>query len=173
MRIHRDGNGYSSPERRTPGQKRSTAYDYFAKRSDTVVALDRETTRDESAIVLVVDDDDNAREVLAQILRDEGFHVRSARDGVEALGLAALPPRPVAMLLDLSMPRMGGGEVLRRLRARRDLASIPVCIVSGDNDVPPGANLAVRKPLFVHRLVRVLSWLRECARQRPAVGYAT
>jgi len=118
----------------------------------------------ESGTVLVVDDDEDTREVVAEILRDEGFRVRTACDGSEALELAARLPHPVAILLDLVMPGMGGREVLRRLRSQPDLANIPVCIVSGEAGFPPGANLAVRKPLLVHRLVRVLEWLREFCR---------
>ena len=113
--------------------------------------------------MIVVEDDDDTRELITEILHDEGFAVLGACDGHEALEFAALRPRPAAMLLDLNMPRMGGREVLRRLRGRRELASLPVCIVSCEHDVPPDANLAVRKPLLLHRLVRVIKWLHECA----------
>lgn len=118
--------------------------------------------------VLVVDDDDDARDSVADMLRDEGFGVRTARDGYEALEAIALEPRPAAMVLDLSMPRMGGREVLSRLQGKGDLAKIPVCVLSGEllnaSELPLGATLAIPKPLLVHRLVQIVEWLRECSR---------
>jgi two-component system chemotaxis response regulator CheY len=131
------------------------------------------TTQNGKATVIVVDDDDDTREVVTEILRDEGFDVLGACDGHEALEFAARLPRPIAMLLDLVMPRMGGREVLRRLRGRSELKSLPVCIVSGEHDLPPGADLAVHKPLLLHRLVRVIAWLHECANASRGMVTAT
>lgn len=122
-----------------------------------------ESSGSQSATVIVVDDDDDTREVVTEILHDEGFDVLGACDGYEALALAERQPRPTAMLLDLAMPRMNGREVLRRIRGCRELASLPVCILSSEPNLPPGADLAINKPLLVHRLVRVIAWLRECA----------
>lgn len=123
------------------------------------------------ATVLVVDDDEDSRDSVADMLRDEGFDVRTASDGYEALERIALEPRPAAMVLDLAMPRMGGREVLSRLQGRADLAGIPVCVLSGElieaSELPLGATLAIPKPLLVHRLVQILEWLRECSRATP------
>jgi CheY-like chemotaxis protein len=62
-----------------------------------------------------------------------------------------------------------GREVLRRLQGQSRLASMPVCVLSGEladgSDLPPGAALAIPKPLLVHRLVQIVTWLRECTRQ--------
>jgi CheY-like chemotaxis protein len=122
---------------------------------------------DAPATVLLVDDDADARDSVGEMLEDEGFVVRMAQDGFEALDRLSEQPRPVAMVLDLQMPRMGGHEVLRRLQQRRDLASIPVCVLSGALDkktaLPSGAALAIPKPLLLHRLVQILAWLRACA----------
>ena len=127
---------------------------------------------DVPATVLLVDDDEDARESVAEMLQDEGFEVRMAQDGFEALDRLSEQPRPVAMVLDLEMPRMGGREVLRRLQRQRDLATIPVCVLSGalheKTELPTGAALAIPKPLLVHRLVQILAWLRACAKSvRP------
>jgi CheY-like chemotaxis protein len=123
------------------------------------------------ATVLVVDDDEDSRDSVADMLRDEGFDVRTASDGYEALERIALEPRPAAMVLDLGMPRMGGREVLSRLQGQGDLANIPVCVLSGElldaSQLPLGAMLAIPKPLLVHRLVQILEWLRECSRAMP------
>ena len=122
--------------------------------------------------VLIVDDDEDARDSVADMLRDEGFDVRTACDGFEALQRISEQPRPAAMVLDLGMPRMGGREVLRRLQGQGDLASIPVCVLSGElldaTQLPLGATLSIPKPLLVHRLVQIVDWLRTCAAARPA-----
>jgi CheY-like chemotaxis protein len=123
----------------------------------------------EPAAVLVADDDNEARETVAEILRHEGFHVVTARDGQDAVDWMSHSPRPAAILLDLSMPRMGGREVLKWLRRRRRFAAVPVCVMSAETDGIEGVALAVQKPLFMRRLTRVLEFLRE-AIQRPAVA---
>src|SRR5688500_12567442 len=84
------------------------------------------------ATVLAVDHGGDSRGSVADMLRDEGFDVRTASDGYEALERIALEPRPAAMVLDLGMPRMGGREVLSRLQGQGDLARIPVCVLSGE-----------------------------------------
>jgi CheY-like chemotaxis protein len=65
--------------------------------------------------VLVVDDEPQVTELLADVLEGEGYRVAVASDGVEALAqVAALRPRLV--LLDIMMPRLSGVEVMRRLQ---------------------------------------------------------
>jgi PAS domain S-box-containing protein len=80
--------------------------------------------------VLVIDDEDGVREVLDRILRELGFSVRAAADGREALEiLDRTKGRFAGVLLDLSMPHMGGQETLRRLRIR--YPDLPVIMMSG------------------------------------------
>jgi DNA-binding response OmpR family regulator len=114
------------------------------------------------ATVLIVEDDDDARESVAEVLRDEGYDVLTARDGVEALEHLERIPPPTAMVLDLSLPRVGGLEVLERVRAREDLAGVHVCVLSGQPELPSNVDLAIPKPLLVHRLVQVQKWLQSC-----------
>jgi two-component system response regulator (stage 0 sporulation protein F) len=64
--------------------------------------------------VLVVDDDDDLRTSIAMVLEDEGWEVREARHGAEALELLR-KWHPSVMMLDWRMPVMDGGEVLERL----------------------------------------------------------
>ena len=79
--------------------------------------------------VLVVDDNESNRDLLARRLNKEGHRVEVARDGFEAL--AALDRTAFdLLLLDLMMPGLSGIEVLARLKARPDLAGIPVIMVS-------------------------------------------
>jgi CheY-like chemotaxis protein len=111
--------------------------------------------------VLLVEDDDDARESVAEVLSDEGFDVLTARDGVEALEHFDQLPTPAALVLDLALPRMDGREVLRRLRLRESLADLPICVLSGEAELPRDVDLAVSKPLLVHRLVQIQNWLRD------------
>jgi CheY-like chemotaxis protein len=79
--------------------------------------------------VLVVDDEPNVREYLAQILRDAGFQVETAADGWDALEQVRAHP-PDFISLDLVMPRKSGHKLLYELRRDRDLARIPVVVVT-------------------------------------------
>src|SRR5947209_4132901 len=75
--------------------------------------------------VLVIDDDEAAREILVELLGRIGFHAFAAADGkagLEWLAGAAAPPQ--AVLLDLRMPGMDGFEVLRRYRAEGGTAPV-------------------------------------------------
>lgn len=85
--------------------------------------------RPQDKTVLVVDDEPNVRDYLAQILRDAGFTVRTAGDGHEALDMIHRE-RPDFISLDLVMPRKSGHKLLYELRKDRDLARIPVLIVT-------------------------------------------
>ncbi|HEY8551760.1 MAG TPA: response regulator [Vicinamibacterales bacterium] len=75
--------------------------------------------------VLSVDDDEDARELVAQVLVAAGAEVRTASNGAEALEVIDRW-RPHVILCDLGMPEMDGWELIRRLRIQRDGASIPV-----------------------------------------------
>jgi CheY-like chemotaxis protein len=85
--------------------------------------------RAEDRTVLVVDDEPNVRDYLAQILRDAGFRVVTAGDGGEALEkIRAAPPDFIS--LDLVMPKKSGHRLLLELRRDRELARIPVLVVT-------------------------------------------
>lgn len=83
--------------------------------------------------VLVVDDDAEYCQIVAQVLRDLGCSVRTATDGAAALALLQEPSRPDLILLDLVMPTMDGVEFLGRLRDHPDrrLARVPVVVMTG------------------------------------------
>jgi len=70
--------------------------------------------------ILVVDDDPHIRELSAKFLRDAGFDVREAADGVEALAMLESASVDMAVL-DIMMPNMDGWELCRRIRERYDL----------------------------------------------------
>ena len=79
-------------------------------------------------IVLVVDDEAPVRALLSRTLRTEGYAVLTANDGQEALDLMAVQ-KVDAVVADISMPRMGGMEMLQRLRKRGD--QVPVILLTG------------------------------------------
>jgi two-component system, chemotaxis family, chemotaxis protein CheY len=96
--------------------------------------------------VLVVEDDDDLREVLAEALRLAGYQVDDARDGADALDRLRSGARPALVILDLVMPRMDGRQLLAAMGEDPDLAAIPVVLATG---TPPrdllGKVLAILK----------------------------
>jgi DNA-binding response OmpR family regulator len=114
--------------------------------------------------VLIVDDEEIVREVVAQYLRQEGFSVEVASDGPEALKSFA-HARPDLVLLDLMLPGIDGLEVCRRIRTQ---SNVPVIMVTAKGDevdtiigLGVGADDYVSKPFSPRELVaRVKAVLR-------------
>jgi len=80
--------------------------------------------------ILVADDDEGTRQLLASILGREGYQLVQAQDGEEALA-AAYTHRPDLILTDIQMPRVSGIELTRRLRSDASMATVPIILVSG------------------------------------------
>ena len=83
--------------------------------------------------VLVVDDDPDARDFLANILQDNGFVAATAKDGAEAIAMIE-QQQPDLVALDITMPEKSGVAVYRRLKEDDQLKGIPVIIVTGISD---------------------------------------
>jgi two-component system, response regulator, stage 0 sporulation protein F len=113
---------------------------------------------DHQALVMVVDDDDEARELLAQILQDEGYEVVQAENGQRAVELA-LRVSPRLILLDLNMPVMDGWEFLRWLGRQSGIKSTVIVITAQIPGVIPDASAVVRKPLDVPYLLDLMNQL--------------
>ena len=79
--------------------------------------------------VLIVEDRKPDAEMLEIMLNQEGYHVRHAVDGIQALEFIVHSP-PDLILLDLMMPQMSGFEVIQRLRANSETENIPIIVVS-------------------------------------------
>ena len=109
------------------------ASDYLVKPIDherlrsTLRGLER--TGASSGTILVVDDDPALRDVLGQVLAEDGWHVVTASDGGEALA-SVERDLPTAMVLDLMIPQVDGFEVLRALRAKPATRDLPVIVVT-------------------------------------------
>src|SRR5262245_13502457 len=115
--------------------------------------------------VLIIDDDPDIREVLAEALSELGFEVVTAVHGRDALTvLTHMPVRPSAILLDLMMPVMDGYGFLEERTKDTTLRSIPLAIVTAghavDLDRIGVETTVVRKPFDLPVLVRVLRALQ-------------
>ncbi|MDQ3033836.1 MAG: response regulator [Myxococcota bacterium] len=116
--------------------------------------------------VLLVDDHDDGREILAIFLEHEGATVLQARDGAEALSLVRAGPVD-AVLANLHMPKLDGLELIRALRSEAGVAaSVPAIAISGDVRAGESPELAgagfsafFSKPLDLDRMLGVLSGL--------------
>ncbi|MGQ0505934.1 MAG: response regulator [Myxococcaceae bacterium] len=112
---------------------------------------------------MIVDDDDDARQIIREVLESEGYEVVEARNGRQALHyLTSEAPQPCLILLDLRMPEMTGWELLALLKAYSRLAAIPVVVTSGfdphSEALPPGAFAqCLRKPITRDILLKAVS----------------
>jgi signal transduction histidine kinase/CheY-like chemotaxis protein len=120
--------------------------------------------------VLVVEDDVNAYELIASALQSAGFLSIRARHGDEALRLAR-ETRPIAVTLDLVLPGIDGWEVLKRLKADEVTRTLPVVIISMDDNRDLGLALGADdyfvKPVDRPRLLEKLSAIRAAGNGRP------
>lgn len=110
-------------------------------------------------LILIVEDDEDARAGLVDILEDAQFQVRGTSNGSVALAELKAGLRPDLILLDLNMPVMDGWEFARRAAADPALAGIPICMVSGAEPsvgIPPQVVAVLRKPIEMTRLLSVV-----------------
>ncbi|HET9465716.1 MAG TPA: ATP-binding protein [Gemmatimonadales bacterium] len=117
-----------------------------------------------SGTILVVEDEEGVREVAERILQDIGFQTIPAEDGRHALDIMEEVGNSItAVLLDLSMPRMGGAEAFRRLREMRP--ELPILMMSGYTqqvvapqfaNSGPGNTGFIQKPFLAEDLIAVL-----------------
>jgi CheY-like chemotaxis protein len=107
-------------------------------------------------IVLVVDDDADARETLRDVLEDEGYTVLIAANGADALQCLERT-RPDVMLLDLMMPLTSGNSVYEQLQKKPSLASIPIIAVTAEPSRAPIGMPALEKPIKLHKLLELVA----------------
>jgi CheY-like chemotaxis protein/anti-sigma regulatory factor (Ser/Thr protein kinase) len=115
--------------------------------------------------ILIAEDHNDSRAVLARVLRRLGFHVLEAENGREAVAVARAE-RPTAVLMDVVMPVMDGVEAMQALRDDPNLRSLPVFALTGDLAPETRARLVAAgffdcldKPVSLDHLRRVLSAL--------------
>jgi CheY-like chemotaxis protein len=106
--------------------------------------------------VLIVEDDEDLREMMAQLLTLEGFSSATVANGREALEYLNRSSKPDVILLDLMMPVMDGWEFRRQQKADPDLAPVPVIVLSALDQGRAGnvdAAAFLKKPLDFDRLL--------------------
>jgi CheY-like chemotaxis protein len=109
-------------------------------------------------LVLVVEDDEDIREILAALLREFGYGVIVAKNGEEALQkLRSGTFRPCVILLDLWMPVMNGWQFREEQRKDSSLAAIPVVALSADGETRAfDAAAHLSKPVQFNPLVSTI-----------------
>lgn len=108
--------------------------------------------------ILVIDDDPSIREVLSDVLSDEGYAVNSASNGAEGL-IAIDHSLPALVLLDMRMPVLDGWGFARTLRDRG--LSIPIIVMTAAQDAHQwaqevGATGFVAKPFDLNELLDII-----------------
>jgi CheY-like chemotaxis protein len=107
--------------------------------------------------VLIVEDELDLREIMRDALELNGYSVVTAADGHTALDALSRIEHLCIVLLDLVMPGMNGWDFLKELRARPDLASVPVIVhTSAPEAAPQDVTSVLRKPLQFDRLLAIV-----------------
>ena len=116
--------------------------------------------------ILVVDDSDDTREMMAKLLELESFTVVTAEDGGAGLN-AADAERPDLIITDVNMPVMNGIEMIRRLRELDGFATVPIMAITAYGNgvakeaLDAGADRAATKPIQFNALVIEIKELLE------------
>jgi two-component system, OmpR family, phosphate regulon response regulator PhoB len=110
-------------------------------------------------VILVVEDDPLARELLQNVLTDEGYHVMAAATGEQALTTLGTV-WPALITLDLDLPGITGDLMLAELRRRDETRAVPVIVVSAKHPIPREvrelAQAVVPKPFDIDELLTVI-----------------
>jgi len=85
------------------------------------------------AKILIVEDDENNRELLSMYLTESGYEALAVNDGAESLE-AVRHEKPDLVLMDLRMPKMNGIEATKKIKADPDVADTPILMLTGVRD---------------------------------------
>jgi CheY-like chemotaxis protein len=122
--------------------------------------------------ILVVDDSDDTRDMMAKLLEMESFVVITAPDGNAGIYVATTE-HPDLIITDINMPNLNGIEMIKQLRQRPGFESIPIMAITAYGDgvaqdaIDAGANLAATKPVqFKSLAVNIRELLHKSLMQR-------
>jgi CheY-like chemotaxis protein len=120
-----------------------------------------------SGRILIIEDDADVRDALADGLSDTGLYVEVACDGLDGLARLRAGDPPVAILLDLRMPQLGGEAFLRSLREDPVHGDVPVITMTAGTEAPSDGDVMahLRKPFDLEDLRSLVLSLVEL---RPA-----
>ena len=108
--------------------------------------------------LLLVEDDADIRETLAELLEEAGYRVESAADGLIALAKLREEPAPDLVLLDMMMPRMDGHGFLAELKKTPAWQRLKVVAISATEVKEPlGVTAFVKKPFDPARLLKLIA----------------
>jgi CheY-like chemotaxis protein len=133
------------------------------QRESETLGTSRERRIDARARVLVIEDEHELRQMVAQWLESKGYEAVEAADGNDAIELIEAGLEPDAIVLDLALPRVSGQAFLSWLRAQPDHQHRPVIVTTGEYDALPttDAQGQLAKPyrpdLLATELQRVLA----------------
>jgi CheY-like chemotaxis protein len=103
--------------------------------------------------ILIVEDDEDIRAAMAELLENEGFEVAVASNGQEGLEVLGQMVQPCLVLLDLMMPVMSGEDFLKVVRRNPNLERMPVIIVTASGkQALPGTQGILKKPFEISDL---------------------
>ena len=134
--------------------------------SDSVFATGVKSMSDDPVKVLVIEDDEYSRDALAHLLSAEGYNAVSASDG-ETGYARAKEINPDIIVLDLSLPGIDGRQVINMVRHDSDLKSVPILIITGQDDsvakstLDLGADAYLTKPIEFDDLTKTISDLNK------------
>jgi CheY-like chemotaxis protein len=109
-------------------------------------------------MILIVDDEPDIRDSLAEFFQDEGYAVATAPDGAAGLETLAAGELPCVVILDLLMPILDGNEMYERMRSDPRYRAVPVIISTSDPRRAPSGVLTMKKPVS---LMHLLSAVRQ------------
>jgi chemosensory pili system protein ChpA (sensor histidine kinase/response regulator) len=125
--------------------------------------------------ILMVEDDPDLRQIQSEILQSEGYDVKAAGDGIEALEVMEEEGPPTLILLDLRMPRLNGWELAGRVRDEPTWRHVPMIVVAAHYRVAEearalGARAWLHTPVTIDALIDLVHRIHDEVRWADGHG---